>query len=662
MRLELTWPNKDKFLLVPKGEDGKPVWVERDHPAASEVRLTDFTDACGDVNGANPHADNLLFTGDSLDALRVLAEVPEYAREYRGKVKLIYIDPPFNTGQTFEHYDDWMEHSTWLSFMRDRLLLMKDLLSNDGSIWVHLDDVEIHRMRAVMDEVFGAGAFVAQIAWRATDSSSNNAKGFAKDHNVILVYGAQAGWRPYHLLDPEKSRHYRNPNSDPRGPWYDGRDVQNPKVRPNLMYDVVAPNGNVIKHPKNGWRWERATFDEKMASGELFFNADQTAVKRIAYLWDQAGLPPSDIWFSNQKTGSSRQAKNHLKALFPDMLTPDLFDTPKPERLMQFIIDSATRPGDIVLDCFAGSGATAATAHKMGRRWVTSELSPTNIETFALPRLQRVVTNDDPGGITSTTERVAAEGVILPDDVTPQDAKEFNTVLGKVLDTMSDPEKPGAPITVDVAAELAKVVRAAAKSGTTSLDADETKSLLSLIRKFASSAATDVDVTASVKRQLKSATKTEDAVTVNWHGGGGFRQVRIAPSMYEPTPFGVLLAEWATNGRFARAVSGQLGFEWKPDGIFCGQQGRMRLAVFDGAVGPEEVRQVASELGDRESVTIVAQAVLPGTEEALREASKGSRIRKAPRDLLSAGAQRTRRRLAAAERAVQVTVEEGVEP
>ena len=163
-RLELTWPGKDKFLLVPKDADGKPVWVERDHPAASEVRLADFTVMVGDV-GEDLYAANLLFTGDSLDMLRILCEVPEYRSIYRGKVKLVYIDPPFNTGQAFEHYDDWMEHSTWLSFMRERLLLIRDLLAPDGSVWVHLDDGEQHRMRLLMDEVFGAQNFIASFAW-----------------------------------------------------------------------------------------------------------------------------------------------------------------------------------------------------------------------------------------------------------------------------------------------------------------------------------------------------------------------------------------------------------------------------------------------------------------------------------------------------------------
>jgi hypothetical protein len=176
VRLELAWPNKDKFLLVPKDENGKPVWVEPNHPAAHEVRLTDFVDAVGDVNEEDPYADNLLFSGDGIDVLRVLKEVPEYRRHYRGRVKLIYIDPPFNTGQAFPHYDDWLEHSTWLSFMRDRLVMMRDLLSPSGSIWVHLDDTEVHRMRCLLDEVFGAQNFVATVIWEKTDSPRMDAR------------------------------------------------------------------------------------------------------------------------------------------------------------------------------------------------------------------------------------------------------------------------------------------------------------------------------------------------------------------------------------------------------------------------------------------------------------------------------------------------------
>ena len=545
-RLELVWPGKDKFLLVPKDADGKPVWVERDHPAASEVRLADFTDVVGDVP-EDPYAANLLFTGDSLDVLRILCEVPEYRSIYRGKVKLVYIDPPFNTGQAFEHYDDWMEHSTWLSFMRERLLLIRDLLAPDGSVWVHLDDAEQHRMRLLMDEVFGAANCRGSVIWRAADTGNYDAKTFSMDHNQVHVYSRHPEWRSNGVeRSAQQSSHYSNPDGDPRGPWFDGNPLGSPNPRENLKYDLVSPQGHTVRHPPNGWRWSRETLQAKMASGEVRFNEAGTRIIYRTYLREQKPLPPSTLWDDSDATGSNRKAKNELKRLF-GLTSKQVFSTPKPEALLRRILEVATNPGDIVFDCFAGSGSTAAVAQKMGRRWVTAEILSTTVERFTQPRLAKVVKAEDPGGITKA---------------------------------------------------------------------------------------------------------------VGWEGGGGFRTVTVGPSMYEDTPFGVLLAEWATNGRFARAVAGQLGFEWQPDAApLCGVRGRMRLAVVDGAVGSEEIRQIVGALSEKERVTIVAKSVLPEAESLLAEVSPGSRIRKAPRDLLTSGAQRMRRRTEASTRHTEESTE-----
>lgn len=545
-RLELVWPGKDKFLLVPKDTDGKPVWVERDHPAASEVRLADFTDVVGDVP-EDPYAANLLFTGDSLDVLRILCEVPEYRSIYRGKVKLVYIDPPFNTGQAFEHYDDWMEHSTWLSFMRERLLLIRDLLAPDGSVWVHLDDAEQHRMRLLMDEVFGAANCRGSVIWRAADTGNYDAKTFSMDHNQVHVYSRHPEWRSNGVeRSAQQSSHYSNPDGDPRGPWFDGNPLGSPNPRENLKYDLVSPQGHTVRHPPNGWRWSRETLQAKMASGEVRFNEAGSRIIYRTYLREQKPLPPSTLWDDSDATGSNRKAKNELKRLF-GLTSKQVFSTPKPEALLRRILEVATNPGDIVFDCFAGSGSTAAVAQKMGRRWVTAEILSTTVEQFTQPRLTKVVKAEDPGGITKA---------------------------------------------------------------------------------------------------------------VGWEGGGGFRTVTVGPSMYEDTPFGVLLAEWATNGRFARAVAGQLGFEWQPDAApLCGVRGRMRLAVVDGAVGSEEIRQIVGALSEKERVTIVAKSVLPEAESLLAEVSPGSRIRKAPRDLLTSGAQRMRRRTEASARHTEESTE-----
>jgi adenine-specific DNA-methyltransferase len=477
-RLELTWPNKDKFLLTPRDLDGRPIWVEPTHPAASEVRLAAFGETIGET-GSDPHSDNLLFTGDALDVLRILIEVPEFRQHYRGRIKLIYIDPPFNTGQTFTHYDDWMEHSTWLSFMRDRLLLIRELLALDGSVWVHLDDVEQHRMRCLMDEVFGSEAFVTEITWQKKYKPGNSLSLHSMT-NPILVYGRSKAWRRSRGLPPgdDQVAKYKNPDSDPRGPWR-------------------------LTHAG-----ERTYLEDLVSRGAMPTN-----------------------WWPYTEVGHGEMATREARALFG---ADSAFSTPKPEILLQRIIHLASSPGDVVLDCFAGSGTTAAVAHKMGRRWVTCEVLPETVGSFTRPRLTKVIAGEDPGGITAT---------------------------------------------------------------------------------------------------------------VGWQGGGGFRTVEVASSMYEVGPGGlVLLADWATNDRFARAVAGQLGFTFEAtEAPFCGSRGRMRLAVYDAAIGPEEVVDLVSKLGERERVTAVAKVVLPEAEDTLAKLSPGSRIRKAPRDLLGVKRVRTLR-------------------
>lgn len=537
VRLELTWPNKDQFLLVPKDEDGKPVWVERDHPAAAEVRIHDFDQAVGQVDDANPYGDNLLFTGDSLDVLRILAEVPEFRREYRGKVKLIYLDPPFNTGQVFTHYDDWMEHSTWLSFMRDRLVLAKELLAPDGSIWVHLDDAEVHRMRMLMDEVFGPQNFIATVIWEKADSPRNSARHLSVDQDQVLVFARNADtWRPRRLpRTDEANAIYKNPDGDPRGPWLPG-DPYAGKPYSLGSYVITGPTGRHFQPPAGKyWRISEEKFTELDRDGRIYWGPDRSARPSIKrYLSEVGDLVPRTLW-KHPDVGSNRTSSNEMRALFPGQNT---FSTPKPERLLERVIRIGSDPGDLVLDVFGGSGTTAAVAHKMGRRWVTCEVLPETVATFTQPRLAKVVAGDDGGGITDS---------------------------------------------------------------------------------------------------------------VGWTGGGGFRTVTVGPSMYEVTPVGVLLADWATNGRFARAVAGQLGFEWqtKKHAPFCGVRGRMRLAVLDGAVGEEEVRQIVAALGEKERVTVVAKSVLPGAEELLTKLSPGSKVRKAPRDVLApARARRTRKAVA----------------
>ena len=379
-KLELTWVGKEnRPRLEPR------ILVEE--PALSHHAA---------VRGHGDLFDNRLIQGDNLLALKALEA------EFAGQVKCVFIDPPYNTGSAFEHYDDGVEHSLWLGMMRDRLELIRRLLRPDGSLWVTLDDNEAHYFKVMCDEVFGRSNFVASAVWRSTDNSNNDARTFSVDHNYVLIYSRSEDWRPNRLETAEDKRtHFKNPDNDPEGPWFDGNPLNSPSPRPNLRYDLVGPDGNVIKPPKNGWRWQRETLEQKMRTGEIRFSADGRGIRRRTYLKDMERLPPSTLWSSLEETGHNRQAKYEVKNLFSGE-DVDPFATPKPERLISQIISLATNPGDIVLDSFAGSGTTGAVAHKMGRRWIMVELGE-HARTHIVPRVTKVIDGEDPGGVTAPT-------------------------------------------------------------------------------------------------------------------------------------------------------------------------------------------------------------------------------------------------------------------
>lgn len=332
--------------------------------------------------------DNQLIFGDNLLALKALEQ------DYAGRVKCVFIDPPYNTGSAFTHYDDGLEHSIWLGLMRDRLEIIRRLMSDDGSLWITIDDNECHYLKVLCDEVFGRGNFVANAIWRSSDNSNNDAKQFSTDHNHILIYSKNPNWQPNKILDDlSKRSHFKNPDNDPKGPWFDGNPLNSPSPRPNLTFDLISPTGTVIKPPKNGWRWSRETIQEKLNTGEIKFTEDGKSIRRRTYLSEMNGLPPSTLWCELDVTGHNRQAKSEMKVLFDEV-----FSTPKPEKLLSRIFYVATNEGDLVLDSFAGSGTTGAVAHKMGRRWIMIELGE-HCHTHIIPRLQKVIDGTDQGGI-----------------------------------------------------------------------------------------------------------------------------------------------------------------------------------------------------------------------------------------------------------------------
>ncbi len=410
--LALTWTNKHLRLLA--NDDGTYEWVEPSDYRVAEVRLLNDVKSVGQVHGDRNRAqDNLLIRGDSLHALTSLLRIPEFTAQYEGKVKLVYIDPPFNTGQAFDDYDDGLEHSVWLTMLRDRLSQIKRLLAPNGSVWVHLDDAEQHRARLVLDEVFGIDNFVATFIWQKVDSPNDNKVAVTTDHEFIHCYAKN---KPLLKLTPmgDESILGAYGQVDAHGKRYRDRLLKkNGKNslradRPTMWFPITDPDGNEcwpIHDDGREARWAmgKDAVEALVASNELVWKKrpdpiDPDTDRWVPYTREWAPDTPTRPWPTIwTDVHTSRQAKAHLRAMFPGV-TP--FGTPKPERLMQRIIEIATESDDIVLDCFAGSGTTAAVAHKMGRRWVTAEWSAENIATYTLPRLEMVVSGSDPGGVT----------------------------------------------------------------------------------------------------------------------------------------------------------------------------------------------------------------------------------------------------------------------
>lgn len=425
VRLQLVWPNKAMRLLS-HGDDSYQ-WVEPTDWRVSEVRLMHEAETVGD-----PKAGNLLIRGDATHALTSLTALPEYRDSYVGKVKLAYLDPPFNTGQAFRHYDDAVEHSVWLTMLRDRLAQIKKLLSPDGSVWVHLDDAEQHRARSVMDEVFGAENFVATVIWEKVYSPRMDAKQFSSSHDYVHVYSRQPGWRGNHfVVEPNldqfpftatDGRRYR---SDPLRKW--GTNSLR-SDRPNLWYSIAAPDGTEVWPIKpdgteGNWRWSKETYEQR--AGEVDWldkgNGLQPYVRQYA---DSSTTRPPETFWPHALVGHNHEAAEELKKLLSQK-----FSTPKPERLLERVLHIGSNPGDIVLDCFAGSGTTAAAAHKMGRRWVTVELSQENLDTFIKPRLTKVVEGKDPGGITESAGWTGGGGFRVVEVGPSMFEEEDDTVL-----------------------------------------------------------------------------------------------------------------------------------------------------------------------------------------------------------------------------------------
>jgi adenine-specific DNA-methyltransferase len=527
-RLELTWTNKDLRLLAE--EDGTYTWVPPADYRVAEVRLMYTAGSFGTVaTERNRAQDNLLIRGDALYALNSLIELPEFAREYAGRISVAYLDPPFNTQQSFLHYDDALEHSVWLTMMRDRLLSIRELLAPDGSVWVHLDDSEVAYCRVLMDELFGRDNFVASVIWEKTDSPRMDADYFSGRHDTILVFRKSEAFRIRRLAqDDGVPKHYNR--VDETGARYYTKPLRamggqgsTRKARPTLYYPLTAPDGTEV-YPQlpdgqdGAWRWNPQKYARDAALIEWVKGRRGWVPYFRIYASDDTLRPPETIWFHTD-VGSTRTSAREIKQLTGGTS----FATPKPEALIARIIALATDEGDIVLDCFVGSGTTAAVAHKMNRHWLAVERESDTLATFAIPRLTKVVEGTDPGGITEV---------------------------------------------------------------------------------------------------------------VDWGGGGGFRVLDVAPSMFRADGGQVFLSEWATNGKLAEVTAAQLHYDCEYDPPFCGRRGRSRLAVIDGLLNEDVARLLVTALPDNERLVACGTAIDPAARDALRSLRPGSTVRKIPQSIL----------------------------
>jgi adenine-specific DNA-methyltransferase len=380
-KLELTW--------IGKGNEPK---------LEPRILIEDPSKSFGD-----PKSENMLIHGDNLLALKALEQ------QFAGKIKCVAVDPPYNTGSAFQHYDDGIEHSLWLSLMNDRIKMFHKLLANDGSIWIAIDDNEAHYLKVLCDEIFGRQNFIANVIWEKADSPRMDAKFFSSRHDHILVYCKDINHFKINKVstgeDGDNQSHYNK--TDKNGVKFYLKPLRamgaegTREARPTMYYSLIAPDGSEV-YPKNPdgsdsrWRWSKERMLEEKDRVEWIKTKNGWSANYRVYASENSVKPPETIW-THLDAGSNRTSKKEVKAFVYGDDKP--FDTPKPEKLLKRIIEISTNENDYVLDSFLGSGTTSAVAHKMKRKWIGIELGE-HANTHCIPRLHLVVTGKDKGGIT----------------------------------------------------------------------------------------------------------------------------------------------------------------------------------------------------------------------------------------------------------------------
>lgn len=366
-KLELNWIGKEELLnLEPR------------------ILIEDQAKSYGD-----PNSENMLIQGDNLLALKALEQ------DFAEKIKCIYIDPPYNTGSAFEHYDDNLEHSIWLSLMHPRISLLKNLLSDDGSIWINLDDTEVYYFKVLCDEIFGRKNFIGSIIWEKSDSPRMDAQFFSVRHDFILVYAKKSESLIFNRLKTDEvPEHYNKVDEKGKRYYLKPLRVMGGNISESLFFPMIAPDGTkILPYESDGtkscWRWSQNKINNEKNRIEWVNGRNGWNPYFRIYADSRQGMPTETIW-KHQEVGSNRTSKNEIRQLFKT----DLFDTPKPEKLISKILDIATNENDWILDSFLGSGTTSAVAHKKRRNWIGVEIGD-HATSHCLPRLKKVVDGND---------------------------------------------------------------------------------------------------------------------------------------------------------------------------------------------------------------------------------------------------------------------------
>ena len=390
----LEWSDKQKAIQAAKQspyrllvENPEYSYSAASQPASQPANYTENDDLNQQLDG------NIIIQGDNLDALKSL--LPFYA----GSIKCIFIDPPYNTQKAFTHYDDGLEHSIWLNMMYPRLELLHEMLAEDGSIWITIDDREAHYLKVMCDEIFGRDNFVANAVWEKKYSPQNDAKYLSDNHDHIFCYAKHKRiWRPNLLQRSDEAvARYKNPDNDPRGVWK-ATDFSVKTYSAANDYPITTPTGRVVNPPASRcWVTSKSRFEELLLDNRIWFGKTGNNVPALKTFLSEAksGTTCLTIW-KRDDVGDNQDAKKEVKAFNSE----DVFDTPKPERLLKRIFELSTNPGDLVLDSFAGSGTTAAVAHKMNRRYIGIDIG-NHAKTHIVPRLRQVIDGEQ-GGVSQT--------------------------------------------------------------------------------------------------------------------------------------------------------------------------------------------------------------------------------------------------------------------